>query len=50
MQPGDVVSTFADIDALEAWVGYRPTTPLEQGISKFIDWYQTYNSQGEAVQ
>ena len=47
MQPGDVVSTYADIDALEAWVAYRPSTPIKQGISKFIEWYQSYNPAGD---
>ena len=47
MQPGDVVSTYADIDELEEWVGYRPTTSIEQGITKFAEWYQAYYSLGD---
>ncbi len=39
MQEGDVVSTYADIDALENDFGYKPHTKLETGIEKFIKWY-----------
>ena len=39
MQPGDVAATFADIDDLEADVGYRPATPLREGIGRFVAWY-----------
>lgn len=42
IQPGDVPETYADIDALEAAVGFRPTTSIEEGISKFVDWYREY--------
>jgi UDP-glucuronate 4-epimerase len=42
MQPGDVPATYADIEALEAAVGYRPGTPIEEGVSRFIDWYRAY--------
>ncbi|TGD73120.1 NAD-dependent epimerase [Mangrovimicrobium sediminis] len=42
MQPGDVPATYADIDALEAAVGYRPATPVDVGVAKFIDWYRDY--------
>ncbi|MFO6423693.1 NAD-dependent epimerase [Motilimonas sp. KMU-193] len=42
IQPGDVPATFADIDALIAEVGYKPATPIEQGISQFVDWYRGY--------
>jgi UDP-glucuronate 4-epimerase len=38
MQPGDVVATAADTSALEAWVGFRPRTPLEQGLERFAAW------------
>jgi UDP-glucuronate 4-epimerase len=38
MQPGDVVATAADTAALERWVGFRPHTPLEQGLAEFADW------------
>ena len=39
-QPGDVLATHADTSALEAWVGFRPTTPLAEGVRRFIDWYR----------
>jgi len=42
MQPGDVERTYADTDRLEAAVGYKPQTPIEQGIQKFVDWYKEY--------
>lgn len=42
MQPGDVVATWADIDDLQAAIGYKPSTPLAEGISKFVDWYRSY--------
>jgi UDP-glucuronate 4-epimerase len=38
MQPGDVVATAADTAALEQWVGFRPQTPLEQGLGQFAAW------------
>jgi len=42
MQPGDVVATAADTAALEAWVGFRPSTPLEEGLERFAAWVKTY--------
>lgn len=42
MQPGDVVSTYADVDELIADAGFKPTTSITQGLEKFIDWYQAY--------
>lgn len=42
MQPGDVPATYADTSALEAWVGFRPSTPLATGLQYFCDWYQDY--------
>ncbi len=39
MQPGDVVESKPDLEALVAKIGYRPTTPIEVGINNFIDWY-----------
>lgn len=47
MQPGDVSSTFADIDALGAWTGYRPSTPLPEGLARFTAWYRDYYGQRE---
>ena len=43
MQPGDVPATFADIDALQRDVGFRPSTPIEEGVQKFVDWYKNYH-------
>ena len=43
MQPGDVAATCADIDALEQAVGYRPNTPIEEGVNNFISWYLEYS-------
>lgn len=42
MQPGDVVATWADIDDLHAAIGYKPNTPLSDGIGNFVDWYRGY--------
>lgn len=42
MQPGDVPDTYADVDALIADVGYKPSTPIELGIENFIRWYRDY--------
>jgi UDP-glucuronate 4-epimerase len=42
MQPGDVEATAADTRALEAWVGFRPATPLRQGVERFAAWYRQY--------
>lgn len=40
-QPGDVPITFADIKKAQASLGYRPATPIEEGITKFVDWYNS---------
>ena len=42
MQPGDVPATFADIDALVRDTGFAPSTPIEEGVSRFVDWYRAY--------
>lgn len=42
MQPGDVPATFADIDDLMRDVGFKPSTPLEEGMKKFVEWYKEY--------
>jgi UDP-glucuronate 4-epimerase len=49
MQPGDVEATMADVSALEAAVGYRPRTPVEVGVPKFVDWYRNYYAETERV-
>jgi UDP-glucuronate 4-epimerase len=40
--PGDVVSTAADVTDLEKAVGFRPNTPLEEGVKKFVEWYRSF--------
>lgn len=42
LQPGDVVSTYADIAPLEAVIQFRPQTPIEEGIKAFVTWYLAY--------
>ncbi len=42
MQMGDVAETYADIDALSQAVGFRPGTPIETGVQRFVDWYREY--------
>ena len=43
MQDGDVVATYANIDALIDAVGFKPATPLKEGMQKFVDWYKEYH-------
>jgi UDP-glucuronate 4-epimerase len=43
MQPGDVQSTFADIDAIQRDLGYRPSTLIEAGVPAFVRWYREYH-------
>jgi len=43
MQPGDVAETCADVDDLMRDVGFRPNTPIEEGIRKFAAWYRQYH-------
>lgn len=42
LQPGDVLSTFADVDDLTRDTGFQPNTSLNVGIGKFVEWYQAY--------
>jgi UDP-glucuronate 4-epimerase len=42
IQPGDVPNTFADVDDLVADVGFKPSTPIEEGIERFVQWYRSY--------
>ena len=39
-QPGDMPRTLADITKARELLGYRPTTPIEVGIKKFVDWFK----------
>ena len=43
LQPGDVPATWADVGALERSVGYRPDTPVEVGVRRFVEWYLDYH-------
>lgn len=43
IQPGDVLETHADIDAISRDLGYAPTTPISIGIPRFVDWYRQYH-------
>ena len=43
MQPGDVPATAADTTALAAWVGFRPSTPIEVGIARFAAWFLDFH-------
>jgi len=42
MQPGDVPETHADIDDLERDTGFRPSTSIEEGVGRFVEWYRAY--------
>lgn len=42
MQPGDVVSTYADISSLKTDIGFEPKTTIDEGINKFVKWYMSY--------
>ena len=43
MQPGDVPTTYADIDHLRKDICYTPNVPIEIGINKFVNWYKKFN-------
>ncbi|MGH8454750.1 MAG: capsular biosynthesis protein CpsI, partial [Nevskiales bacterium] len=42
LQPGDVPDTYADVSELVQSVGYRPATPVDTGVARFIDWYRSF--------
>jgi UDP-glucuronate 4-epimerase len=44
LQAGDVPDTYADVEDLIAEFGYKPETPVEEGIKRFVDWYLGYFS------
>ncbi|NBL00694.1 MAG: NAD-dependent epimerase [Erysipelotrichia bacterium] len=46
LQAGDVPATFADVSDLVEDLGYKPTTPLQEGINKFVDWYVEFYLKG----
>jgi UDP-glucuronate 4-epimerase len=43
MQPGDVRDTYADISAIQLDLGFRPSTSIDEGIPRFVDWYRSYH-------
>jgi UDP-glucuronate 4-epimerase len=45
MQAGDVPATYADVDALVNNVGFKPATPLEVGVRRFVEWYREFYEQ-----
>ena len=42
VQPGDVTDTFADVALLRALIGRVPSTPIEDGVTKFVEWYRQW--------
>jgi UDP-glucuronate 4-epimerase len=44
MQPGDVPATYADVDDLVADVGFKPSTSIEEGVARFVQWYREYHA------
>ena len=48
LQPGDVHATYADVGPLERDFGYRPNTPIEAGVARFVAWYKEYYGVGNA--
>ena len=43
MQPGDVRDTYADISAIQGDLGFAPTTSIDVGVPRFVDWYRRYH-------
>ena len=43
MQAGDVPATYADVDDLIRDVGFKPSTPIEEGVARFVEWYRWYH-------
>jgi UDP-glucuronate 4-epimerase len=41
-QPGDVPKTFANVDDIVRDIGFRPSTPITEGVARFVDWYRSY--------
>jgi UDP-glucuronate 4-epimerase len=42
LQPGDVPATYADVSELTSWTGFKPGTPIDEGVAKFVAWFRTY--------
>jgi UDP-glucuronate 4-epimerase len=49
MQPGDVKETYADITAIQNDLGYAPTTPIDVGVPRFVEWYKMYHGHDTAA-
>ena len=43
MQPGDVKETYADIAAIQRDLGFAPTTPIDEGLPRFVAWFRDYH-------
>jgi UDP-glucuronate 4-epimerase len=43
MQPGDVTETYADISAIQRDLGFEPSTTIDEGVPKFVNWYREYH-------
>ena len=48
MQPGDVKETYADVSRIGEDLGYKPTTPIDVGVPKFVEWFKGYHKIGAA--
>jgi UDP-glucuronate 4-epimerase len=47
IQPGDVTATYADVDDLMKDVGFKPATPIEDGVARFVEWFQGFYGIGK---
>ncbi len=43
MQAGDVRDTYADISAIQGDLGFQPTTTIDEGVPRFVQWYREYH-------
>jgi UDP-glucuronate 4-epimerase len=43
-QPGEMAVTYADVSAIERDLGFRPSTPLEVGLGRFVNWFRWYHA------
>jgi UDP-glucuronate 4-epimerase len=46
MQPGEVIETYADCADLERVVGFRPRTPIKEGVRQFVQWFREFHDLG----
>ena len=42
LQDGDVPATFAEVTELTGWTGFKPATPVREGVARFVSWYRSY--------